>query len=384
MKKPKLIVHFGSHKTGSSSIQNTLFKNRDKLGQYSYIHFGVVNSSPAINNLCSLSASDQHKADANSVLSTFRESLNNLNGKYGIISAEVISRFTHRQISYLIEQIKQSGLEPEFIGYIREPVGYYTSMFQQTLKTQRVELMNLKSWTKGLSKEISYYYLIDRLIDVAGKDSVHIYPFERKYFPEGNVVLHFLQVLGIDPTPIELYTVNTSLSIIAIKALYVYRKLIDPEDSRNRPGFPLGKFITEMRDLPGRKFRFGSEIQQQIRALNFDYEEWVKSHVTEPDILWDTSGRGQENDDTSAIVMTEDDLMQFSENEINSIKDWAGSHDAFPEPGESVIEFVARMVQYVRTQGRSVSSKGVSKPITSSILKRLRTFSTKKISRKQT
>lgn len=384
MKKSKLIVHFGSHKTGSSSIQNTLFINRDKLGKYGYVHFGVVNSSPAMNNLCSVSASNRRKADANSILSTFHQSLNDLNGKIGIISAEVISRFTHDQISYLVEQIEQSGMECEFIGYIREPIGYYTSMFQQTLKTHQVELMNLKSWTKGLRKEIPYYRLIDQLIAVAGKNKVKIYPFERKYFPEGNVVLHFLKVLGIDPDPIELHMANTTLSITAVKALYVYRQLIDPEDNRNRPGFPLGKFITEMRDLSGRKFRFSSEIQQQIRAFNFDYEDWVKSHVTEPDILWDASGRGQENDDTSAIVTTEDDLMQFSENEINSIKVWAGLHDAFPEPGESVIEFVARMVQHVRTQGRSVSSKGVSKPVTSSILRKLRTFSTKKFSRKQT
>lgn len=59
MKKKELIIHVGTHKTGTSSIQTSLYNSRDSM-QSHYFDFGEPNHSHVITSLFLKNPSDYH------------------------------------------------------------------------------------------------------------------------------------------------------------------------------------------------------------------------------------------------------------------------------------------------------------------------------------
>jgi hypothetical protein len=224
------IVHFGMHKTGSSSIQQYL--QNQKTDEFEYLDLGLPNHSELLTNLYARDPMRYHKNIAvgmdinklrerqksmNRILET---ALNSSQAKSIIISAEALSA-PHIDSSGL-NQFKELLLgfckSIKLIGYVRSPISYMQSAFTERLKggVNTPSLECFKLWP-------NYQSRFDRLDQVFGRDSVHLIPFNKKFLLSDDVVLDFTKRIGLEIQDVETRRVNESLSLEAVSFLYVYR-----------------------------------------------------------------------------------------------------------------------------------------------------------------
>lgn len=333
---PELVIHFGMHKTGSSSIQHSLARHADRLAQHTYLGFGRINGSPEMDRLFRGAAAPGGRDPA------FRAALDGLEGRTGVISAEVISVFGPRAMDRLFDALARHGVRARFIGYVREPIGFYTSMLQQTLKTQRIDFDDPESWFQGAARGGAYYHWIDRLIERAGAGNVRAFAFEPRHFPGGSVVAHFLGELGLDPAAAPEAASNESLSATAIKALHAYRSRLAPRDRDERFEVPLGPFLRRLRAIEGPRLRLAEPVAARIRARHPDFDDWARERLLRPDASDPAPPAGACGAETIAHA---DDLARFSPEETERLACLAD----MPVPDAGDADAVARIVAQIRS-----------------------------------
>jgi hypothetical protein len=334
--KSKLILHVGTRKTGSSSIQGTMFRASDM--NIRYVNFGKANSSNAMAALL------QHDNDIENQLN---KELRSLDAKTGVISAESLSTVTAQEVSTLYDAVNYSFIEPRVIAYVREPFGYFKSMFQQTLKWRAVNIDNPGKWIPGPSaRKISYYKLLDSWFDVFPEGSVDLFPFERSIFPNGDVVDHFLDYCGVAYDDVPKVKTNESMPFMGLKALYIFRHLIEKRITARQSGLAVRIFQNKLSRLPTLKFAFKTEIYNRISHQCADFEPWCAGHGLTGFKRMDAQAE-QANAD---ILVDHATLMHVSTQDADLFGQWS---EMSPPKGGSDADrqmFVAKCVEKVRRQ----------------------------------
>lgn len=220
----ELLLHVGMDKTGSSSIQQS-FANYDD-GKMAYAKLASVNHSFPIQVLFRapdnptqglklqgvtpekiLEQRGQHRADIEAALDGSRERvLMSAEGVLGL-NAEQLAEF-HAYISPLCERIK-------VLAYVREPMGYASSAFQQGLKSgQTIFHVPMPRYTKRLGM----------LDDVFGAENVTFLRFDSKSFPNKSVTQDFAARIGADMALVDERRSNESMSAEAAAALFLFNR----------------------------------------------------------------------------------------------------------------------------------------------------------------
>jgi hypothetical protein len=343
--RPRVIVHFGMHKTGSSSIQHTLWDSRDRLGAVRLLDFGRVNGSFAMTDFFRKDAGKGRDP------AEFTAAVGVLGDLTGLISAEVISVFTPTQLARLLAALDAAGAESRFVGYVREPVGFYSSLFQQTLKTRAARLDDITTWSAEIRKGRPYFHWVDMLSDKVGADRVTAYPFARDLFPKGDVVRHFLGHVGLDPDRIAPIQSNESLSALAVKALYVWRNRLAPRDDATAHPTSAGDFIHRLRTIPGPRFRFAPNVEDRLRTLHPDYADWARDRLVWP------AGHDPvplpppvPAAPGTAVFASEADLMTFTPDEVAVLSAWAGLRSPGALSEEARADHVAALMAATRDE----------------------------------
>ena len=129
----KLIIHTGMHKTGSSSIQDTLAAALNHP-EYHYFSFdGRPNSSQAI-----LQGFHYNNPGKQRMRESISSSLQSCKANIGIISAEGINRLVKKNLIELFAVLKKHADTIQVVSYVREPRGRIESSFQEVLKVRAV------------------------------------------------------------------------------------------------------------------------------------------------------------------------------------------------------------------------------------------------------
>lgn len=312
----KIIVHFGTHKTGSSSIQNYFYKYDSE--KYDYLKYNQPNSSQLIGNaflkyenlrkkrVCDYESYSRVRALARTRLEKI---ITNTEKETSIISAEVISIFDYEELLDLVEFFKKRYKEVRFIGYVREPVSFSVSVYQEALKRRCVKFEYFK---------VKYDKFINNLDSMLGRDSVDVYLFDRPNFPNGSVVNHFLNLLEIDHIPSECSQDNVSLSLSAVKFLYAYRCIL--KETEIDAGHPasLQMFLELLSTVGDKKFDVSREVATQIKEVNKGVISWLQVRVPFQDAV---ISNGSEYG-----ISSEKDLLSFSESEIDKLFLLAGQY----------------------------------------------------------
>lgn len=320
----RVIVHYGILKTGSSSIQETLYQNRTVLKTVCYPDLGLANGSLTIAHAFAEPRNlvDRHlvanlaTAQVNRRLARHRlsQALARSGSAVPVLSAEVISWFSDGEISALDEFLRSAGLVPSYVGYIREPVSYLRSVFQETLKTQMPVKNILMRGRARFFYRRHYTDIVDRLDAVAGQDNVAAFAFDRSGFPGGDVVQHFLGLLGQSVSGLPITRVNEGLSLLAVKLLFTYRRLLDRHDSAIGSPASQPAFIAALGQLPGREFQLSPELVSEITAANAPMFEWSARRLDRPLHPPVAEGEG---------VRFEEELMSFSQDEVDHFSAFA-------------------------------------------------------------
>lgn len=236
MKKFDFIVHVGTHKTGSSSIQKTLAQLQQVAG-YSYLPWGrhATSSLSSHNEMFAQAfpAGNQNISDAlrEAAQSALVQGIEAVETSGIVISAERISVTSEAELANFREIIAPRARSIRLIAYLRPHVSYTTSALGQAIK-QGTELK--------FPLFVRYENKFAALERVFGRDAITYRPFLRSELVEGDVVTDFSHAMGLPIRPDQVKSSNESLPLEALACAYASRR-----------GLP----VTELRDVHKRLAR---------------------------------------------------------------------------------------------------------------------------------
>jgi hypothetical protein len=226
------ILHIGMHKTGSSSIQQTLAAQ--DWTEHLYVREGSPNHSVMLRTVFqdNLRKLKNLEADASwknlpEIREKLRKSLETELGQVTkpniILSGEDLSgRNTvgRSGIEALRDLLMQHVDRIQVIGFVRSPASLIQSVFQQRAK------VHSSSHNRAVLElhKIPYRARLEQFDTIFGRENVTLVKFDRKTLTGGDVVLDFTDWIGLVLTPEDVVQANVSLSQEAVAALYARNK----------------------------------------------------------------------------------------------------------------------------------------------------------------
>ena len=308
------ILHFGMHKTGSSSIQQSLSGAGD-LGSHYFLDLGTRMGNggrPLVTMFArrpwAHHAYRQRGFGKDDVLrrlpadqARLAAEIAGAEGRTSIISAEVLSLFSEEEVRKTARGIRALVDSVRAVGYIRPPRAYMESRFQQRMQG---------SGRAGMDLEDLYprYQRLEGLDKVLGRENVSMWKFAPAAFPEGDVVRDFCARLGIEIPEDRIRRVNESLSRPALSMLYAYRRF--------GPVFGVGtsavrenrSLVEALRTVPGPKLRFSASFVEPVIEANTEDIAWIEARIGEKITDLDHEGG----------IRTGDDLLEIERGAITT------------------------------------------------------------------
>jgi hypothetical protein len=206
------------------------------------------------------------------------------------------------------------------IAYLRPWKQWLESHFQQRMRA---------GWgpIQALPDDLIILNHKDRILKldaVFGAENVELVKFERSSFPEGCVVQDFCRRVGIRFDPARVIRANDSLHLPALRFLYSYRRF--------GAGSTLGwKAMTEYRllvqrmdELGGPPMRFHSSLVETLLDMLSPQRAWLEKRLGES---WDEDIHRY---DDSISIRDESDLLTYEPKDLEWLAEATGgkpSHD---------------------------------------------------------
>lgn len=302
------IVHFGMHKTGSSSIQKSLHRGL-KDNSFHYVNLGKANAShliasafkavPISQGSRKKGASRKHLlSDKNEIIQRLNSEFSKAQSRTAIISGEGISLLKEDEFKAFCDVITAAGKSVLAVGFIRSPKSYMESAFQQRVK-RNLNYLDID----GLYP--NYQRRFKKFCSVLGEKNVRFWRFDPASFPSRCVVLDFCKRVGINFQPNDVVRSNEGLSQAALSLLYAYRKY--------GPGCGVGEvadrenslLIRHLSLLKGVKVHFHSSLVKPVIDDNLEDVAWMEERLG--DML---TGDLYADDDNA--IRSEEELLVFA------------------------------------------------------------------------
>lgn len=231
MKKRKIIIHAGLHKTGSSSIQIACQKNSDFLLSRKIIYpsfgsekwanhsipFSVMfmdNQGERSHSVRAEFSSPEQRVDAEKLFrKIFIDEVARAEDYDVLISGEDVSLFSENELfllkSFLVENF---DCKVDVIIYIRDPIGFAVSNAQELVRAGLYTLGDALKIGGGNLQRIKPK--INNFVDVFGFDAVKVFSYDCVAKEHKDIVQHFVkEILAVDGGDFSLPYHNTSMSL---------------------------------------------------------------------------------------------------------------------------------------------------------------------------
>lgn len=267
----EIILHLGSPKTGSTSIQKSLADFDD--GETFYAQFQSSNHSLSISSIFmkdrehylwekrghSLEEVAREKIVTRELLSKY---LKRSDRKRMILSGEGIGhQLTNTEKQVLIDTLQSNGARLSIFYYARDPLNFAKSIFQQRVKRGGLSYVDSKI---GKSK---HKKRLDKFLTELPSGSVAVHEFNRSKLYNGCVVEDFCSKIGI--TPKQIILDNESMSLEPLKLIFQFNQQ-DLKIFGNSPGVTAR---TKMTDLLIEIFKESDSIQSSLFHFMADFSE---------------------------------------------------------------------------------------------------------------
>ncbi len=347
------IIHIGMHKTGTTSIQQSLHRFADKRFFYANLG-GVCNHSLAIFSIFADKPESHHlhkvsKRDRAGVAryisemkSDLEESIDNAADRTLLISGEDIGMLSIAALNKLKSYFAKHFEEISIVGYVRAPAAYISSGFQEKVKG---------GVTRGfdVAKEYrNYQKSFDKFDTVFGKENVHLWKFAPEIFPGGCVVSDFCQRLQIELPANRIVRSNESLSRPLVALFFTYGKYAAQFGFERMAGAESQRMARTLSAENDLKFRFSPDILRPILEDNHKDIQWMETRLGQP--LTESLGSHQNGD-----VSCDEDLLTVEPNLVGRILSQLGDNAPAGIAGDSLDEVVL-LVQALREKVRSEMS----------------------------
>lgn len=341
----RVVVHIGMTKTGSTSIQAALYRDRDRLLAHGIDYLDLGQNHSRVVKVAV-------KGNAKRLKGEVVKTLGLAKGIGGYDVGRVVEAMTAKFAARRAETMIVSGegffnmddeecarfrelLAPHFdeiriIAYLRDPVSWASSRAQENIKHGHsiAELTGSVVDDPARSPIVPRYReRLERWFRVFGRQAVTLRPFDRARFVGGDLIADFLAAAGARPEVAALVgrpwnnprTSHEALLLIeshyrmlgrrraaggsaapgdekaAKKALKAAKKAAAADDDM---GF-LGKtddpayrslnywFRTDIRAVPGTPFRLPSPVLERVWAAVQDDLVWLRDETGIPDLFAD-------------------------------------------------------------------------------------------------
>lgn len=304
------ILHIGMHKTGTTSIQNYLHGNTELLPDgIVYADLGTPNHSGPF-CYAFKSGIEQHPYfnrrghsldDFDNLRQNFQSRIKEQLAREFrtiIFSAEDMVALEVNDLKKLHEILKRYVDRVRVIAYLRPPVEFAESAFQEMVKAYPVEPLPHIIFPR-------YKELFDKFIKEFS--DVTFYLYDKSRFHNKNVVYDFCSKFSI-PVRVEDKS-NTSLSDLAVKFLYKYQLSRENVTISHERTTLLENILAP---LEGKRFRLDAGVVDNALVANIEENEWAAKQLNIA-IESFVDRRSQEHSVTAS------DLRIFSDAEISQI-----------------------------------------------------------------
>jgi hypothetical protein len=366
---PTCIVHVGTPKTGTTSIQQSLYR---RLADPRFLYIGLdhPNASGFLAPILGVAGQtfryrqlDYSPAYLRRLAIGYEARLRNAlrrarnRGRCPIISGEFMWNQNHDTFRRLRDLLATEGFSARIIAYVRPIKSFLESHCQEVMKlgAVRFDPAFLKRAAEG--RPYNYAKRLEMVEDVFGADFVTVRPFLRSALANGCVVCDFCTTLGITFDPCMVINANESICADAVKMLFAYNRSSEVSATHSRVGARHSMLVARLEELPGAPTRFHSsllgearhEIEAQNRAMQRKYGFDISENL--------------EAADTGPCIRSEEDMLRFSRASLDWLSEVTGTAPIGPTEGESAaIEVAHRVARFrnrisLRVFGRLVAER---------------------------
>ncbi len=189
----RLFLHVGTPKTGTTAIQGFLNANTQLLDEAA-VNFVAAAKGPSAHNFLAVRGRQPDMA---------QKLLQDIEG-------EVLSKPAHRHVIsgemlfapgwprlYARHWSPELIRDTKVVIYLRRQDKYLEALYKQHLKVGRF-FGSPQEYREKQSHRLHYLPTIEAYAQAFGEENVIITPYERNQFPDGDVVQHFAQTIGIE------------------------------------------------------------------------------------------------------------------------------------------------------------------------------------------
>lgn len=360
----RCILHVGMPKTGTSSIQETLYFGL-KDPNFAYFSAGEVNGTRMLWTVAAQGNLPSHHwhwrvTDERFAIrkkKRYRRMLCDQlhrarrRQKTLILSGEDCWNWEAPQIQQFLKLLSENQTDVQVIAYVRPWKSFLESNFQEMVKgrTQFIKSDPSVSPLPPIQpihpKRIDYRLTIESLESNFGKENLILRKYEPKDFPNGCVVRDFCNQTGASIAPNSVRRSNDSIGLNAVRMLYAYKSFGHPEIQFPQLAIWQHFQLTlALRDMPDTPFRFHSEITNPILEPYLEQIPWLE------DRLGGSFREDFEKHDDSPCIRSMEDFFRFDETSLR----WLASRTKcqFPKrlQGEQTAKEVAKMIHFLRHQ----------------------------------
>jgi hypothetical protein len=254
----RLTLHVGLPKTATTTIQHVLEVSKPLLGG-----FGIVYPGSTADHLGLVRQVQSGRVEeAARTIDAMAEEARDVGAEHLLLSCEHMSLMPERAVVRL-KELFEAGLpglrDVQVLAYVREPIGFATSLCQQRLKagTTRLAAFEADPWP------LRPLALIMKQVRTYGRDAVRLRYLHPRHLVGGTVADDVFSAIGLeglrprDPVPV----LNPSLSHQGAMVADALAALV-PRDQRNKVQRKTFKRLLEA--IKGEKFVLPDAVQRAI------------------------------------------------------------------------------------------------------------------------
>lgn len=267
MSEKTILLHLGTHKTGSTTLQSNLFRHRAVLAAHGITYLGTDNAYPHLysafmtrpmdyvwNRKSGLTEAEIRARDAE-VRAQLQRELEAAPGPVVILSSEFLSKLSADELHALRAFLAPHG-RVEAIYYYRELLSWISSDSQQLAKAG----LRVRPTRFDTAMERLYDFPL-KIQEVFGAEATTFIRFEDA-IARGicNSFLSAFDLPDFDRLGLTEERANESISENAVRALFLYNHLHPIGSPTRRP-----QEVKRLRALPGEKYRVAGLLPRHIK-----------------------------------------------------------------------------------------------------------------------
>lgn len=332
----RCILHVGMHKTGTSSIQQSL----SGLDSEGFLYL------PGLNGRSNHGRTIRALLDGGIDLPDIR-------GRTLIVSNEGMMLFEPDLLSGLASYLRTHGFDwIDVVAYVRPPGSYMTSMTNQATRGTAMRTPIEPEPGSGLEirGQPRYRAAFEKIDQAFGRSNVTLCKFDPAKFLGGDVVRDFCSRLGISLPAGRIVRAQESLSREVVGLLYAYRKFSREWDVE-WPRPPANRALIEsLTPVGSTRFRISPEVLRPIIERNRADIGWMEDRLG--------ASLDEADEEHPDDVRTEEELMRPSGETIARLIEM---FDGPAPPSLDTPEGVARFIDQIamRPDIRSASRRNL-------------------------